>query len=275
MLPRIRHPGIVACVLVLLALAGIAFFADQLSPYNPEKADLAHRLEAPGPAHLFGTDHMGRDILSRVIYGTRISLAIGLIVVIISAAIGGAVGLVSGYFGGLVDDAIMRVVDAFLAFPGTMLALGIAGLFGAGFFNLLVALVVVEWSPFARLVRGTVISIRERDFIKASVGLGEGDVRVMLRHVLPNAVSPLLVMATTGIGGVILTAAGLSFLGLGVQPPTPEWGYMLNDGKLFIRTAPYIMIFPGLMILVTVIAFNYLGDGLRDMLDPRSRIERL
>lgn len=275
MLPRIRHPGIVACVVVLLALAFTAVFAAQLAPYDPEKADLAHRLEAPGPDHLFGTDHMGRDILSRVIYGARISLTIGLIVVAVSAAIGGMLGLVSGYFGGLVDDVIMRVVDAFLAFPGTMLALGIAGLFGAGFYNLLIALVVVEWSPFARLVRGTVISVRERDFVKASVGLGEGNARVILRHVLPNSVSPLIVMATTCVGSVILTAAGLSFLGLGVQPPTPEWGYMLNDGKLFIRTAPYIMVFPGLMILVTVIAFNYLGDGLRDVLDPRSGLERL
>ncbi|OPY28216.1 MAG: nickel transporter permease NikC [Methanocella sp. PtaU1.Bin125] len=270
---KFKHPGIVICLAVLLFLAFLAVFAGFIAPYNPEKADLAHRLQYPGADHPFGTDHMGRDILSRVIYGTRISLAIGLIVVAVSAVIGGTMGLVSGYFGGLVDEVIMRVVDAFLAFPGTLLALGIAGLFGTGFVNLLLALVVVEWSSFARLVRAEVLAVRERDFIKASTGLGAGNAYVMVRHVLPNVISPLIVIATTGIGSVILWAAGLSFLGLGIQPPTPEWGYMLNDGRLYIYTAPYIMLFPGLMIFITVLAFNYMGDGLRDILDPRARKE--
>jgi len=165
----------------------------------------------------------------------------------------------------------MRVVDAFLAFPSLLLALGIAGLFGAGFTNLVIALIVVDWAGYARLARGSVIAVKEQDYIKASKGLGMGDMHVIMRHVIPNVISPLIVMATIGMGYVILSAAGLSFLGFGVQPPTPEWGSMLNEGKTYIRSAPYIMIFPGLAIMLAVLAFNYLGDELRDLLDPRTQ----
>lgn len=263
------------CIGIIISLIIIAIFADYIAPHDPEKTDLSKRLLPPCAEYPFGTDQMGRCILSRIIFGTRISLAVGVIVVGASALIGISLGTISGYFGGVIDEIIMRVVDAFMAFPSTMLALGIAGLFGAGFVNMVIALIVVDWTQYARLVRASVASIREREFIKASIGLGMGNLYVMLRHVLPNALSPLIVMATTGLGYVILSAAGLSFLGFGVQPPTPEWGYMLNDGRMFIRTAPYIMIFPGLAIMVAVLAFNYLGDGLRDVLDPRKGLEKL
>ncbi len=272
---QIKDRWMIACIGILLVVALAAVFANLIAPHDPEQTSLKDRLIGPCAEYPFGTDQMGRCILSRIIFGARISLSVGIIVVSASVAIGTAIGVISGYFGGIVDEAIMRIVDAFLAFPSTLLALGIAGLFGAGFVNLVIALIVVDWTPYARLVRAAVISIRGQEFIKASIGLGMGDAYVILRHVLPNTLSPLVVMATTGLGYVILAAAGLSFLGFGVQPPTPEWGYMLNDGKTFIRVAPYIMIFPGLAIMVTVLAFNYLGDGLRDMLDPRRGLEKL
>jgi peptide/nickel transport system permease protein len=214
---------------------------------------------------------MGRCILSRIIFGARISLSVGLLVVSSALALGLAVGSLSGYYGGWADEAVMRIVDAFLAFPSLLLALGIAGLFGAGFTNLVIALIVVDWAGYARLARSSVISVKEQDYIKASKGLGVGDMHVIVHHVIPNIISPLIVMATIGMGYVILSAAGLSFLGFGVQPPTPEWGSMLNEGKTYIRSAPYIMVFPGIAIMLVVLAFNYLGDELRDLIDPRTR----
>lgn len=268
-----RHVGIAVCVGILLIVVIMAVSAQWIAPHDPEKTDLKHRLLTPCVEYPLGTDQMGRCILSRIIFGARISLSVGLIVVSAAVVAGTLIGTVAGYFGGIIDETIMRIVDAFLAFPGTLLALGIAGLFGAGFINLIIALIIVDWTPYARVVRSSVISVRSREFVKASIGLGMGDTYVILRHVLPNTLSPLIVMATTGLGYVILAAAGLSFLGFGVQPPTPEWGYMLNDGKMFIRTAPYLMIFPGLMIMVVVLAFNYLGDSLRDLLDPRMKSE--
>ncbi|MFI5384164.1 MAG: nickel transporter permease, partial [Methanosarcina thermophila] len=219
----------------------------------------------------FGTDHLGRCILSRIIFGARVSLLVGLLVVSSSFVLGLAIGTLSGYYGGWTDEIVMRVVDAFLAFPSLLLALGIAGLFGAGFMNLVIALITVDWAGYARLARGSVMTVKEQDYIKAAKGLGAGDMHVILCHVIPNVISPLIVMATIGMGYVILSAAGLSFLGFGVQPPTPEWGSMLSEGKTYIRSAPYIMIFPGIAIMLTVIAFNYLGDELRDLLDPREK----
>jgi peptide/nickel transport system permease protein len=269
----LRHVWLAVCAGILLIAVIMAIFAPWIAPHDPEKTDLKNRLISPCATYPLGTDQMGRDILSRIIFGARISLSVALIVVSASVVIGSVIGVVTGYFGGTIDELIMRIVDGFLAFPSMLLALGIAGLFGAGFINLVIALIVVDWTPYARVVRSTVLSIRSRDFVKASIGLGAGDAYVIIRHVLPNALMPLLVMATTGLGSVILAAAGLSFLGFGVQPPTPEWGYMLNDGKMFIRTEPYIMIFPGLAIMIVVLAFNYLGDGMRDLLDPRIRSE--
>jgi len=253
--------------LALLIISAI--FAGNISPHNPEKANLELRLKEPCKDYPLGTDHMGRCILSRIIFGSRVSLTVGLLVVSSSLLLGLTIGTLSGYHGGWSDEVIMRVVDAFLAFPSLLLALGIAGLFGAGFFNLVIALIVVDWASYARLARGSVMAVKEQEYIKASKGLGAGDLHVIVRHVIPNVMSPLIVMATIGMGYVILAAAGLSFLGFGVQPPTPEWGSMLSEGKIYIRSAPYIMISPGLAIMFTVLAFNYFGDELRDMLDPK------
>ena len=258
-----------AGILIFFILA--ALFAGYIAPHDPEKANLELRLKEPCREYPFGTDHLGRCILSRIIFGARVSLLVGLLVVSSSFVLGLAIGTLSGYYGGWLDEIVMRVVDAFLAFPSLLLALGIAGLFGAGFMNLVIALITVDWAGYARLARGSVMTVKEQDYIKAAKGLGAGDMHVILCHVIPNVISPLIVMATIGMGYVILSAAGLSFLGFGVQPPTPEWGSMLSEGKTYIRSAPYIMIFPGIAIMLTVIAFNYLGDELRDLLDPREK----
>lgn len=258
-----------AGILIFFILA--ALFAGYIAPHDPEKANLELRLKEPCREYPFGTDHLGRCILSRIIFGARVSLLVGLLVVSSSFILGLAIGTLSGYYGGWLDEMVMRIVDAFLAFPSLLLALGIAGLFGAGFMNLVIALITVDWAGYARLARGSVMTVKEQDYIKAAKGLGAGDMHVILRHVIPNIISPLIVMATIGMGYVILSAAGLSFLGFGVQPPTPEWGSMLSEGKTYIRSVPYIMIFPGIAIMLTVMAFNYLGDELRDLLDPREK----
>ncbi|AYK13911.1 MAG: nickel transporter permease [Methanosarcina flavescens] len=258
-----------AGTLIFFILA--ALFAGYIAPHDPEKVNLELRLKEPCREYPFGTDHLGRCILSRIIFGARVSLLVGLLVVSSSFVLGLAIGTLSGYYGGWTDEIVMRVVDAFLAFPSLLLALGIAGLFGAGFMNLVIALITVDWAGYARLARGSVMTVKEQDYIKAAKGLGAGDMHVILCHVIPNVISPLIVMATIGMGYVILSAAGLSFLGFGVQPPTPEWGSMLSEGKTYIRSAPYIMIFPGIAIMLTVLAFNYLGDELRDLLDPREK----
>lgn len=264
-----KNPGLFLSAGVLIFFMLSALFAGYIAPHNPEKANLELRLKEPCHEYPFGTDHLGRCILSRIIFGARVSLSVGLLVVSSSLILGLTIGTLSGYYGGWLDEIVMRVVDAFLAFPSLLLALGIAGLFGAGFMNLVMALIIVDWAGYARLARSSVMAVKEQDYIKAAKGLGTGDLHVILHHVIPNVMSPLIVMATIGMGYVILSAAGLSFLGFGVQPPTPEWGSMLNEGKIYIRSAPYIMIFPGLAIMLTVLAFNYLGDELRDLLDPR------
>ncbi|WP_048121054.1 nickel transporter permease [Methanosarcina vacuolata] len=264
-----KNPGLFLSAGILIFFMLSALFAGYIAPHNPEKANLELRLKEPCHEYPFGTDHLGRCILSRIIFGARVSLSVGLLVVSSSLILGLTIGALSGYYGGWLDEIVMRVVDAFLAFPSLLLALGIAGLFGAGFMNLVMALIIVDWAGYARLARSSVMAVKEQDYIKAAKGLGTGDLHVILHHVIPNVMSPLIVMATIGMGYVILSAAGLSFLGFGVQPPTPEWGSMLNEGKIYIRSAPYIMIFPGIAIMLTVLAFNYLGDELRDLLDPR------
>jgi peptide/nickel transport system permease protein len=264
-----KNPGLVLSAGILVFFILAALFAGNIAPHDPDKANLELRLKEPCKEYPLGTDHLGRCILSRIIFGARVSLSVGLLVVSSSLVLGLTIGTLSGYYGGWLAEIVMRVVDAFLAFPSLLLALGIAGLFGAGFLNMVIALVVVDWAGYARLARSSAMSVKEQDYIKAAKGLGAGDMHVIFRHVIPNVISPLIVMATIGMGYVILSAAGLSFLGFGVQPPTPEWGSMLNEGKIYIRSAPYIMVFPGLAIMLTVLAFNYLGDELRDMLDPR------
>ncbi|WP_407357035.1 nickel transporter permease [Methanolobus sp. WCC5] len=261
--------GIILSAGILAAFLFVAVFAGSVAPHDPEKANLGDRLQEPSREYPLGTDHLGRCILSRIIFGTRISLSVGLLVVSTSLAFGMTIGTISGYYGGLLDEAIMRIVDTFLAFPGLLLALGISGLFGAGFTNMVIALIVVEWTGYARLARSSVIDVKEHDYVTASRGLGAKDSHIIIQHILPNIISPLIVMATIGMGYAILASAGLSFLGFGVQSPTPEWGSMLTDGRLYIRSAPHIMIFPGLAIMLAVLAFNYLGDALRDALDPK------
>lgn len=273
MRPRIRKysVGILISTGILALFLFMALFAGFIAPHNPEEANLQDRLQGPSMEYPLGTDHLGRCILSRIIFGARISLSVGLLVVSTSLVFGMAVGTISGYYGGMLDEIIMRIVDTFLAFPGLLLALGISGLFGAGFTNMVIALIIVEWTSYARLARSSVIEIKEHDYVTASRGLGAKDSHIIIHHIIPNIISPLIVMATIGMGYAILASAGLSFLGFGVQSPTPEWGSMLTDGRIYIRSAPYIMIFPGLAIMAAVLAFNYLGDDLRDMLDPRKK----
>ncbi|MCL0084668.1 nickel ABC transporter permease subunit NikC [Thermodesulfovibrionales bacterium] len=254
---------------IILVLIFIAVLAPFIAPHDPIEQNLEHRLLSPNTEYLLGTDNLGRCILSRLIHGTSVSLQIGIMVVGIAAFVGVTLGLVAGYRGGLIDELIMRIVDILLAFPGIILALVIAGILGPSLFNVMLALAVVGWTSYARVVRGAVLSVKEKEFVEAARALGAGEARIMFRHILPNVMAPVIVMATLGMAHVILAAAALGFLGLGAQPPTPEWGSMLNDGRAFMRTAPHLTIFPGLAIMVTVLAFNFLGDGLRDALDPR------
>ncbi|MCL0089124.1 ABC transporter permease [Dehalococcoidia bacterium] len=251
---------------IILALVLIAVLAPFIAPHDPIEQNLEHRLLSPNTEYLLGTDNLGRCILSRLIHGTSVSLQIGVMVVGIAAFVGVTLGLIAGYRGGLTDELIMRIVDILLAFPGIILALAIAGILGPSLYNIMLALAVVGWTSYARVVRGSVLSVKEKEFVEAAQALGAGEVRIMFRHILPNVTAPVIVMATLGMAHVILAAAALSFLGLGAQPPTPEWGSMLNDGRAFMRSAPHLTIFPGLAIMVTVLAFNFLGDALRDIL---------
>lgn len=266
----------IAIGLTILGLIFIAaLFAETLAPNDPSKASLEKRLSPPSMEYPFGTDQLGRCIFSRVLFGARISLGIGLVVVALSAIFGLLLGGAAGYYGGVLDEALMRIVDGFLAVPSMFLALAVVGFLGPGIANIVLALVAVEWTSYARVARGEMLSLKDKEFLEAAHALGAGDIYIFTHHLLPNALTPILVVATLGIGYAILAAAGLSFLGLGMQPDVPEWGSMLNDGRLYLRTAPHLMIFPGLAITVTVLAINLVGEGVRDMLDPRikSRIK--
>ena len=262
--------AMVGAVLILF-LALIAVFAPYIAPHDPIEINLKERLLAPNMEYPLGTDNLGRCMLSRIIYGARISLQIGIIVVGITSVIGITLGMIAGYYGGVLDELIMRGVDILLVFPGIILALVIAGILGPGLFNVMLALAIVGWTGYARVVRGVVLSVKEKEYVESARALGVGDWYIITRHILPSCVAPIIVIATLGMAYVILAAAALSFLGLGAQPPTPEWGSMLNNGKNFMRTAPHLTTFPGLAIMVAVLAFNFLGDGLRDALDPRLR----
>lgn len=257
--------------ILILGFIVLALLAPAIAPYDPNDVRIEDRLLVPGEHHLMGTDGFGRDILSRVIYGTRYSLTLALVVVAINLVLGLVIGAVAGYFGGLVDELIMRIVDILLAFPNIILALCIVGILGPSIQNLIIALVALGWVGYTRIARGLVLSIKEQVFVSAAQALGGSHTYIIARHVIPNVVPPLVVLATLHVGHTILSIAALSFLGLGVQPPTPEWGAMLSEGKEFIFTHPHVMIFPGLAITLSVLAFNLLGDGLRDVLDPRTR----
>jgi len=256
----------VGIVVTLVALAVVGPF---VTPGDPFEQQLDQRLEPPSSSHLLGTDQLGRDQFTRMIYGARISLGLAVAVTAVRLLIGTVVGLVAGYVGGRVDGALMRIVDILLAFPGIVLALVIAGILGPSLTNVMVALAVVGWSSYARVVRGSVLSLKEREFVKAARLMGVSRSRIAVRHLLPNVISPVVVLATLDIGGVVLATAGLSFLGLGAQPPTPEWGTMLASGRSYLLDAWWIVNVPGLAVVITVLGFNLLGDGLRDALDPK------
>jgi ABC-type dipeptide/oligopeptide/nickel transport system permease subunit len=258
--------GAVAILLVLVAIA-----APYIAPYDPIHQDLANSLAGPSIMHLAGTDIQGRDIFSRIIYGTRISLRIGFLGMLLGCVGGVILGLASGYYGGWADTIIMRLMDVQLAFPGLLVAICIIAIIGPGLENVILAVGIFSVPLFARVTRGQILSLKEQDFIVAARMMGAQDGRIMLNHLLPNAVAPLLVLCTLRIATAILTAASLSFLGLGAQPPIPEWGAMLSDGRAYLAIAPHVATTPGLAILITVLSFNLLGDGLRDALDPRLR----
>jgi peptide/nickel transport system permease protein len=265
--------------LLVVAIAFLtAAFAPAISPFDPLEQDISQRLREPGwrdaqgRVHALGTDHLGRDILARIVYGSRIALLVGLSAVLVSGVLGMAIGLVAGYFGGRVDDFLMRLADIQLAFPFILLAIAVIGVLGPSLRNIIVVIGVSSWVVYARVVRGEVLSIREREFVQAAVALGSRDGRILARHVLPNAFTPWLVVATLDMARVIVIESALSFLGLGVQPPTPTWGGMLADGRVYLSTAWWLATFPGLAILITVLGINLFGDGLRDTLDPRLQV---
>ena len=247
-----------------------ALLAPVLAPQSPATQDLHEDLQPPRASHLFGQDKLGRDVLSRVIYGARVSLLAGVAVAGLSAAIGLLIGSVAGYAGGRIDDALMRTIDVLLAFPGILLAIGLSAVLGPSLRNVLLALCAIGWTGYARLVRAEVLTWREREFVSAAVALGATPLRVLGRHIVPQLVTPLTVQITFGIAAAIVSEASLSFLGLGVQPPTPSWGAMVNEGRSFLLIAPYVALFPGLAVMLTVLGFTLLGDGLRDALDVRS-----
>jgi len=257
--------AIIACLLF------IAIFASVLAPYDPFKVETGNRLKPPSSEHLLGTDDMGRDILSRILYGSRISIMVGVVVVSISLSLGVPLGAISGYFGGKIDSALMRVTDIFLGLPSLILALAIAAALGRGIMNTMIAIAITWWPWYARLVRGQTLSIREMGYIEAAKAAGGSSFRIILTHVLPNCISPIIVTASMDMGYTILAAAGLGFIGLGAQPPSPEWGLMVSIGRTYMMNYPWVATFPGLAILITVLGFNLVGDGLRDLLSPRLR----
>ena len=254
-------------MVVLVALAALA--GPMLTPFDPSAQDLALRLTGPSAAHPFGLDELGRDILARVLAGARISFLVGLAVVSVSASVGTLLGAVAGYFGGVTDDVISRAVDVLLAFPGLLLAIALVAVLGPSLGNVLFALTVIGWVGYARLVRGQVLRARELDYVQAARAAGANTARILWRHVIPTATPAVVVQATLGMAGAIIGEAALSFLGLGVQPPTPSWGTMLNGGRAHLLDAPHLTIFPGLAIALLVLGFNFLGDGLRDATDPK------
>lgn len=258
-------------LVILLIIAILAIFASQIAPHDPNFQDYPAAMQSPNRSHWLGTDNFGRDILSRIMHGAQISLRLGLFGTLIGASIGSVLGAAAGFFGGWVDTLIMRLLDVQMAFPGILLAIIVIAVMGDSEINVIIAIGVFSLPTFARVIRGTFLVLREQDYVLAARSVGAGSGRILFRHLLPNSLSPILVLSTIRLGTAILTAASLGFLGLGVRPPSPEWGTMLSEGRNYMQLAPHIAIFPGLAILITVVALNLLGDGLRDALDPRSR----
>jgi len=272
---RLRKNGLALVgVGLIFAFAFMAIFAGQIAPYDPIEQDWKSVQQPPSGKHLLGTDELGRDLLSRIIYGARISMTIGIVSVSIGLAFGVAFGLLAGYFGGFVDSVLMRVTDIMLAIPYVLLAIAIVAILGPGLWNTMIAIGIVTIPQFTRIVRSSVIEIKTSTYVEAARAAGASHARIMLRHILTNSLSPIIVQSTLTIASAILNAAALGFLGLGAQPPKPEWGVMLSDGRLLLLVSPWIVTFPGIAIMLSVLGFNLLGDGLRDALDPRLRGSR-
>ena len=267
-----RQPLALTGCLLLLLFVGCGVCAPLLAPHDPSSLDLTQRLMAPSHAHLFGTDELGRDILSRTIYGARISMIVAISVVGLSLGVGTVAGAAAGFYGGWTDTILnVYVTNAFLALPGILLAIAFVAFLGPGLFNLILALSISGWVGYARLVRAQVMAVREREFVEAARALGASDLRVIGRHILPNILQPLIVQGAVGMAGAVLSEATLSFLGLGVPPPTASWGAMLNDARSHLFDSPHLALFPATAVMLAVLAFNFIGDALRDLLDPRMR----
>jgi peptide/nickel transport system permease protein len=270
----LRHQPLAVIGISLLALfVFVAFLAPVLAPYDPAAIDLYHRLAPPSHAHWFGTDELGRDIFSRILYGARLSLMVAVSVVSISLALGLVLGGVAGFYGRSVDTLInVFVMNAFLSLPGILLAIAFVAFLGPGLFNLILALSIGGWVGYARLVRAQVLAVKEREFVEAARAVGASDVRIFLHHILPNILQPIVVQAAIGMAGAVLAEATLSFLGLGVPPPTASWGGMLNDARSHLFDSPHMVVFPAIAVMLCVLSFNFIGDALRDYLDPRTRL---
>ncbi len=265
------NPLSLAGLLIIGALLLIAVIAPVIAPYDPLVTNVPRRLEAPSDQHLFGTDQLGRDILSRILYGARISLRIAVLAAVIATLLGAPLGVVSGYFRGRVDDLLMRLTDMFMAFPRLILAMAIAAALRPTLENVVIAISLAAWPAYARLARSVTLGLREENFVEAARALGASPLRILARHVAPGVVSPVVIQVSLDMGGIILTAAGLGFIGFGAQPPTPEWGVMISEGRTYITSQWWLSTFPGIAISLVVLGFNLLGDGIRDILDPRLR----
>lgn len=264
-----KNKAAIVGFIILVCLVFCAFFPQLIAPYGYDDQDLGQRFISPNRQFIFGTDQFGRDIFSRVIYGCRTSLSIGLIAIAIACSFGTVLGCIAGYYGNVTDNLIMRFIDVLLAIPNLMLAMSIVAALGISRFNLTVAIGVGAAGGYARIVRASILSLKEQEFIEASRAIGASDFRIILKHLLPNCLAPIIVQVSMGIGAAIMAAAGMSFVGLGIAPPTPEWGAMLSSGRAYMRDYWYVVTFPGIAIMLTVFAFNLFGDGLRDALDPR------
>ncbi len=263
---------ILSVVLILIVLSAV--LAPILAPHDPTAADMKNAFQSPDGEHWFGTDKLGRDVFSRVLFGTRVSLVASLVLVTSIFVIGSILGVIAGYFGGKVDAVIMRLSDMMISFPGMVLAIAVAGILGASIVNAIIAIMIVSWTKYARLARSLVLKIRHRDFVYAAEVNGTKTCKILIRHMIPNVIPTLVITATTDIGTMILELAGLSFLGFGAQPPMAEWGLMLNEGRAYMLSCPWLMVFPGLAICLVVIVFNLMGDSLRDILDPKFENEK-
>jgi peptide/nickel transport system permease protein len=269
-LPKaLRNTSLVVGLFITLAIIFCAVFAPYVATHGVEQMDMRNRFEGPTWEHILGTDNFGRDLWSRLVFGARISLTIAVISVLCSALIGTVVGLAAGYFGGWVDQLLMRITDVFLGFPAIVLALAIVAVLGPGVLNVSFAIIVVAWTEYARVVRSTTLVLREQNYVQAARALGASPIRILFKEILPNALGPIIVLASLGLGTAIIAESALSFLGFGLPPPTPTWGWTLAYGTKFMRDAPWLSIISGATIMVTVLGFNLLGDGLRDVLDPR------